>query len=158
MALYQDPEDDELAAAYERTRWFEAVLEAEYGERQEEGEIPPALNWFALLPLELHLGLDEVECSLAYESETTGYRCAVWDVTGQDDRPWLTFLADDFGVRFLSEYSVSDEDAEDAELDAVLGRAAAELPERLASGEFDRTGEPVTVPEWLLRPLPDDEN
>src|SRR5688572_2228371 len=122
MALHHDPEDGELAAAYERTRWFEAILEVEYGEREEEGEIPSALNWFDLVPSTLQLDLDEAECSLAFESETSGYRCALWEATGVEDRPWLTFLVDDFGVRLLKEYSLLDEDADDAELDAVLGR------------------------------------
>jgi hypothetical protein len=155
MALYHNPEDKELADACERTRWFEAVLEAEYGEREAEGDIPPALNWFAFVPDELQLGLDEVECSLAYTSETSGYRCALWEATGEDDRPWMTFLVDDFGVRFLSEYSVLEEDADEETLDSTLERSASELPDRLESGEFDRNGEPVSVPEWLLRPLPE---
>lgn len=158
MALYHDPEEVELAEACERTRWFEAILEVEYGERAEEGQIPPALNWFALVPEGLQLGLDEVECSLAYVSETSGYRCVIWEATGEDDRPWLTFLVDDFGVRFLSEYSVLDEEAEEGVLDEVLGRAASELPDRLASGAFQRGGEPVSVPEWLLQPLPEEDN
>lgn len=157
MALYHDPDDAELAAAYERTRWFEAVLEVEYGEREEEGEIPAALNWFSLVPTELHLGLDEAECSLAYESDNSGFRCVLWEVSGEDDRPWLTFLVDDFGIRLLREYSVLDENAGDDELDAILERSASELPGRLTSGEFDRDGEPVEVPEWLLRPLPEGE-
>src|SRR5688572_10636434 len=110
MALHHDPDDPKLAEAYERTRWFEAVLEVEYGERGVEGEIPSALNWFALVPDALQLDLEEVECSLVFESETSGYWCVIWEVTGVEDCPWLAFLVDDFGVRLLPEYSVLEEE------------------------------------------------
>lgn len=158
MSLHDDPDDPALAAAYEETRWFEHVLEAEYGERDAPEAIPDALNWLALLPTTLQLGLDDAECSLGYTSETSGYRCALWEVTGEDDRPWLAFLVDDFGVRLLTEYSVLDEEAADEVLDLALAKTASELPRRLTAGEFDRVGEPVTIPDWLATPLPTTEN
>lgn len=158
MSLHDDPDDPKLAAAYERTRWFEHVLEAEYGERETAGQIPEPLYWLSQLPESLQLGLDDAEISLAYESETTPYRCALWEVTGGDDRPWLTFLVDDYGARLLTEYSVLDEEADDETLDKVLARAASELPDRLIAGEFDRTGEPVPVPDWLSEPLIEEDS
>jgi hypothetical protein len=157
MSLHDDPDDPALATAYEETRWFEHVLEAEYGERDVPEAVPAALNWLALLPADLQLGLDEAECSLAYVSETTGYHCALWEVSGEDDRPWLAFLVDDYGARLLPEYSVLDEDADDETLDLALAKASSELPDRLTAGEFDRVGNPVIVPAWLAEPLPEEE-
>ncbi|GAB4459717.1 MAG: hypothetical protein OHK0029_22650 [Armatimonadaceae bacterium] len=150
MPIHDDPDDPVLAAACERTRWFEAVLEVEYGEREANEAVPPALNWLSLLPPVLQLGLDDAECSLAYTSDTTGYRCVVWEVTGEDDRPWIVFLVDDFGVRLLNEYSALDEEISDNDLDVILARAANDLPDRLLRGEFDRAGDPLPIPSFLM--------
>jgi|GEM_PF-741091 hypothetical protein len=157
MPLHDDPDDPILTTAYERTRWFEAVLEVEYGERPAHGEIPPELNWLALLPPSHQFDLDEVECSLAYVSAGGDYQGVIWEATGEDDRPWVLFLVDDYGVRLLAEYSALEEDISDDDLDVILARSSAELPERLLSGEFDRSGTPITIPDWLVSPSEDEE-
>jgi hypothetical protein len=159
MPIYDQPDDAPLLGAYARTRWFEAVLEFEYGEREAEEEIPGPLNWLKDLPVDLQFGLDEAECSLAYVAADGAYRAAVWEVTGEDDRPWLMYLVDDFGPRLLTEYSVTDEEADDETLEATLRRAAEELPERLERGEFHRAGDPLEIPEWLAAaPLDEEES
>jgi hypothetical protein len=156
MPLYDDPDAPALQEAYARTRWFESVLEAEYGEREAEGEIPTALNWLTELPVDLQFGLDEAECSLAYVAADSPYRAAIWEVTGEDDRPWLVFLVDDYGARLLPDFSLTDEEADDETLDALLQRTAEELPARLESGTFNRSGEPLVIPKWLLVLLPEE--
>lgn len=157
MPLYDSPDDAPLQEAYHRYRWFPHVLEYEYGEREDERDIPEELNWLILLPVDAQFGLDDVECSLAYVSDDGAYRCTVWDVTGEDDRPWAVFAVDDYGVRLLPEYSVLDEDADEAELERTLAKATEELPDRLLRGEFDRSGNPVTIPEWLDAPMPEED-
>lgn len=158
MALYDDSEDAPLQEAYTHYRWFEHVLEFEYGERDSSDSttlsVPDELNWLRLLPATAQVGLDAVECSLYYQSETSGYSCTVWDVTGEDDLPWVVFLVDDFGPRLLTEFSVLDEDAEnvDALLEETLSRTADELPARLRRGDFDRIGTPLVIPAWLDEP------
>src|SRR5689334_7154979 len=149
MPLYTEPDEPEFAELEERFRWFENVIAFEYGEREAEGEIPAALNWLFLLPEDLQFSLADVECSLAYRNEATGYSCTIWDVSGEDDLPWAVFLADDYGARLLREYSVLTEEAEPAMLEEALRRAADEIPNRVLHGEFDRTGVPVPVPGWL---------
>jgi hypothetical protein len=52
-------------------------------------------------------------------------------------------------MRVLQEYSIFDESADDGRVEAVLGRAAIEIPERLEKGDFDRIGEPAVIPEYL---------
>jgi hypothetical protein len=156
MPIYDQPDDAPLQDAYARTRWFEAVLEFEYGEREVEEEIPTALNWLKDLPVDLQFGLDEAECSLAFVASDGAYRAALWEVTGEDDRPWLVFLVDDYGSRLLKEYSVLDEDADDETLEAILQRTAEELPECLERGDFHRTGETLNIPDWLTVAPPDD--
>jgi hypothetical protein len=156
MSLFTEPDEPEFVALEERFRWFENVIAYEYGEREVEGEMPPALNWLLLLPEDLQFGLADVECSLAYRNGSTGYACTVWDVSGEDDLPWAVFLADDFGPRLLTEYSVLVEEGEPETLEEALRRAADELPDRLLHGEFDRTSVPVTVPAWLNAPAPEE--
>lgn len=143
MPLY-DPTDEAFDALAERFRWFEDVIAVEYGEDETDAKIPDALNWLRLVPLEFQLGLADVECSLVYQNPATDYLCSIWDVTGEDDLPWIVFLADDFGPRLLSEYSLLAEEAEPDALNALLDRAAEELPERLLRGEFDRAGAAVS--------------
>jgi len=158
MPLYDDPENEPgFARLAERHRWFPAVLEAEYGERETpEGEaVPPALDWMSDLSVEARYSFDEVECSLAYEDLKAGYACTIWDASGEDDRPWGVYVVDDFGPRLLPEYSVLDNEADDDALNDALQRAAEQLPDRLLAGEFTRTGEPAAVPEWLLAELPE---
>lgn len=158
MPIYDQPDDAPLLEAYARTRWFEAVLEFEYGEREAGEEIPDTLNWLKDLPVDLQFGLDEAECSLAYVAPDGIYRAALWEVTGEDDRPWLVYLVDDYGARLLNEYSVLDEDADDETLEATLQRTAEELPERLERGDFHRSGDPAAIPDWLAAAPPDDED
>ncbi len=152
MALHT-PEDPGFSALEARHAWFDAVLQAECGEIEgDEDGAPPPLNWLALLPPARSLDVFETECSLARESPD-GRLYTIWDATGDDDDPlWAVFVVDDSGVRWLSEYSVLDPEASEAEVDRVLAKAAAELPDRLASGEFDRDTPPVVVPEWLSAP------
>ena len=102
-----------------------------------------------LLPEDPRYDLESVECSIAYENDATGYAATVWDASGEDDLPWAVVLVDDFGARLLSEYSLLDEDADEETLEALLAKAAVELPKRLLAGEFDREGTPLEIPEWL---------
>jgi len=160
MRFYEDPADPTFAQLEERFRWFPAVLEAEYGERtapEGAGGIPAALDWMNDLSPEARYSFDELECSLAFNDPESGYVCTVWDVSGEDDLPWAVYLVDDYGARLLPEYSVLDNDVGDETLDAALQRAAEELPERLAAGEFTRTGNAPTVPDWLLAVADEDE-
>lgn len=152
MPLY-DPTDVEFAPLAERFRWFANVLTFEYGEEDAPEALPDALNWVRLLPLELQLGLDDADCSLAYQSNTSeyAYACTIWDVSGPDDLPWCVFIADAYGLRLLTEYSLLTDEADDADLEAVLERATREVPDRLEQGDFDRTGEPVAIPVWLAQ-------
>lgn len=152
MPIYTEPEAPEFARLEARHGWFPAVLLHEYGEQAgapADTETPAALNWTEQVPITRRYDFDEAECSLAYTASSNGYRCTVWDVTGEEDDPWAVFLVDDFGARLLPEYSVFDEDLSDSEREAILSRSANELPERLERGEFDRTGTPLTIPEWL---------
>jgi hypothetical protein len=139
MPLF-NPTDEEFEPLLERFRWFEEVLAIEYGEEDvdPDAEIPEAFNWLRLLPTELQLGLTDVECSLIYQNPASGYLCAIWDVTGEDDLPWAVFVADECGARLLGEYSLLAEEADTEKLDALLDRAVEELPDRLLSGEFER--------------------
>ena len=155
MPVYLPDEKPFLILA-DRFAWFENVLAFEYGERDADAAIPSELNWLRLLPENLQLSLAYVECSLAYENPATGYVAAVWDVSGEDDLPWAVFLADDFGSRLLTEYSLLAEDAEPKDLDAVLSSATAEIPDRLLAGTFDRDGTPLSIPEWLAAPEMDE--
>lgn len=136
-----------------RHSWFARVLEVEYGEAPAPGEVPPAFNWLLLLPLTYRYDFDEVECSLAYTSPN-GYACTVWEASGEDDLPWAVFVVDDAGTRFLPEYSVLDENADEQALNDALKRGADELPRRLEAGEFDRDRPPLVLPTWLG---PDDQ-
>lgn len=149
MPLY-DETDTEFKALVHDFRWFGNVLFYEYGEAEAPEDIPRELNWVRLLPLEWQLGLDDADCSLAYVSPSGDYRCTVWDVSGPDDLPWCVFIADDLGPRFLAEYSLLADEAEDAELEAILDRATSQVPDRLEAGDFNRTGTPLSVPAWLL--------
>ena len=149
MPLY-DETDEPFVDIEAQFVWVPNVLAIEYGELEVPEPIPAALNWPALIPEDPRYDFETLECSLAYENPKTGYVATVWDASGADDLPWAVLLADDFGVRLLAEYSVMDETAGEAALETALARAAAELPERLEAGEFDRTGEPVAVPDWLL--------
>ena len=157
MAIYDEGDGDKLAELSERFGWVPEVLAVEYGERDDYDAAPPQLNWLELIPDDPRYDFADVECSLAYVSDTTGYTATVWDATGEDDLPWAVLLADDYGVRLLSEYSVLDEDADDETLEAVLQKSAAELAPRLESGTFDRTGTPIVVPDWLMTSLDDEK-
>ena len=148
------PDDPEFSQHEAHFRWFEHVLMAAWNEIVVEDELPEALDWPLLLPPGREFDIEEVECSLAYVS-ATGYTATLWDASGvEDDLPWGVFLVDDFGTRLLSEYSLfDDEDGPEAgALEAILAKASEELPERLLAGEFDRGGEPLDVPDWLLHP------
>ena len=149
------PDDPEFSDHEAHHRWFEHVLMAAWNEIAVEGELPETLDWPLLLPPGREFDIEEVECSLVYVGES-GYTATFWDATGvEDDLPGAFFLVDDFGARLLSEYSLFDgEDGpEDGALEAILQRALDELPDRLLAGEFDRTGEPLAVPDWLLHPI-----
>jgi hypothetical protein len=150
MPLYT-PDDKDFDTIANRFRWFENVLAVEYGEVEIVETIPDPFNWILLLPLEIQLGLDEADCSLAYVGDQ-GYTCTVWDVTGPDDLPWATFLVDDLGPRLLPEYSLLKEEAEPEELEAILQAAAEILPARLLAGEFQRHGVVIAIPDFLLAP------
>jgi hypothetical protein len=154
MPLYL-PDDPEFAALEARHRWFESVLLATFGELTTDDDPPEALDWLELLPAGRRLDIEEVECSLAFVADD-GYTATVWDATGDGDDPWAVFLIDDFGPRLLAEYSVFDEDADDAARDAVLAHASEALPERLLLGALTRTGTPVPIPAWLAEPEPRD--
>lgn len=152
MPLYT-PDDPEFASLEARHRWFDAVLQAECGELLgDEDGAPAALNWLDLVPPSRALDLVECECSLAYVGDS-GYACTIWDATGEEDEPWAVFVVDDAGPRWLSEYSLFDEDADEAALEATLEKASAELPARLEAGDFDRPAPPVPIPDWLARPV-----
>ena len=154
MKILYTPDDPEFAACEARFRWVEHVLLATWSEIQQPDVLPESLNWPALLPEGSDLDIEDVECSLAYLSET-GYCATIWDASGvEDDLPWAVFLVDDFGARFLSEYSVfeSEHETPESALEDVLARAERELPDRLLAGEFDREGEPLAIPEWLSHP------
>jgi hypothetical protein len=146
MPLYT-PDEPEFAALAARHAWLEHALAAACGELEGDPELPKELDWLTLLPPGLMLDIESVDCSLAWEE--SGYAATVWDATGEDDFPWATLLVDDAGVRLLSEYSSL---SEDADLDAVLEKASAELPERLLSGELTRTLPPLAIPAWLTDP------
>lgn len=158
MAIYDEGDGNDFADFEEEFAWVPNVLAVEYGEWETEEVVPPELNWLDLLPDDPRYDLDEVECSLVYENDTTGYRATIWDASGEDDLPWAVLLVDAYGVRLLPEYSVFDEDANEETLEAVLAKGASELPTRLESGEFDRTGEPLVIPEWLLAKMEPDED
>ena len=150
MALYTEAEEEGFERLVTRHAWVETVLEAEYGERETNDEtIPESLNWLLLVPEDPRYDFDAVEPSLAFEDETTGYACTLWDASGENDYPWAVLLADDYGVRLLSEYSVLEEDADEKSLDSVLQRATDELPDRLLRGDFTRIGDTIPIPDFL---------
>ncbi len=157
MAIYDEGDGNDFADCEERFVWVPNALAVEYGEWETEETLPAELNWLNLLPDDPRYDLDEVECSLVYVSDATQYTATVWDASGEDDLPWAVLLVDDYGVRLLPEYSVFDEDADEETLEAALAKAASELPSRLESGEFDRTGEPLVIPDWLLSKTEPDE-
>jgi hypothetical protein len=146
MPLYT-PDDPEFPALAEHHAWLEHALAAACGEIEGDPELPETLDWLRLVPPTVILDFESLDCALAYENGN--YQATVWDATGEDDFPWATLLVDDGGVRLLAEYSTFDESDD---LDAILEKASAELPERLLSGELDRTGEPLTIPDWLKTP------
>jgi len=152
--IYDDPDDPNLDRLARRFAWFAAVLEVDYGERDGDKDIPAEMHWLAELPVDVRYGFDEVECSLGFEDAAAGYACAVWEASGEDDIPWAVYVVDDFGARLLPEYSVLDIDADEGTLDAALGRAADELPDRLLAGEFVRGGlTPLAIPDYLRERL-----
>lgn len=160
MPIYTEPEEPEFVRMEARHRWFYNVLLAEYGElpgAPEETDPPEALNWLLLVPPERRYDFEEVECGLVYVAPDGGYACTVWDATGEEDDPWGVFVVDDFGPRLLAEYSIFDEEATEEAREAVLRRAADEVPERAERGEFVRSGEPVAIPAWLLVELVEGE-
>lgn len=155
MEMLYTPDDPEFAACEARAAWFERVLLATWNEIEAPEVLPDALNWLALLPEGTDLDIEDVECSLAYVSDS-GYTATVWDASGvEDDLPWAVFLVDDFGARLLPEYSVfeGEEELPAVALEQALARAEQELPDRLLAHEFDREGEPLALPEWLTDPI-----
>ncbi len=146
MPLYT-PDEPTFSALAERHAWLEHALAAACGELEGDPELPETLDWLRLMPPEFLLDFESVDCALAYANQ--GYQATIWDATGEDDFPWATLLVDDAGVRLLSEYSTFDQGAD---LDAILEKASAELPERLLAGEFDRDDSPLAIPEWLKSP------
>ena len=161
MPQFTETEEPEFAAAEARHRWFFNVMLADYGELRtapDDIEVPEALNWLLLVPQDRRNDFEEAECSMAYISPDGSYSATVWDATGAEDEPWAVFWIDDFGPRLLSEYSVFSEEMTDEEQEAVLQRAADEIPEKAARGEFIRTGETITIPDWLMAPESDETN
>ena len=155
MTMLFTPDESEFAGFEARFRWFEHVLLAAWNEIQGEEEVPGALDWLRLLPEGTDLDIEDVECSLAYQSDS-GYVATVWDASGvEDDLPWAVFLVDDFGARLLPEYSLfeGEDELPSTALEAVLARAEQELPDLLLSGALDRIGEPLSIPPWLATPL-----
>jgi hypothetical protein len=155
MPLYTEPDEPEFAELEKRHAWFAAVLLHEYGEQEgapAEVDTPAALNWLEQIPLTRRYDFEDAECGLAHVSADGAYRCTVWDATGVKDDPWAVFVVDDYGARLLPEYSLLDEEATDEQREAVLRRAADEIPDRAERGEFARTGTPVAVPDWLREP------
>jgi hypothetical protein len=153
MSLFTEIEEPEFAAGEARHRWFLNVMLADYGELSaapDDAEIPDPLNWLLLVPSDQRYDFEEVECSLVYVSPDGTYTATVWDATGEEDYPWAVFWVDDFGPRLLREYSLLSEETTAEEQEAVLRRAADEIPDRAERGEFTRSGEPITVPEWLM--------
>ena len=154
------PDDPEFAALESRHRWFEHVLLASWNEIEVPDETPVELDWPTVLPPGSEFDIEEVECSLAYVS-SSGYTATIWDASGvEDDLPWAVFLVDDFGARLLMEYSLfeGEEEVPATALEEVLALAERELPDRLLSGELDRSLEPVIIPAWLLNPIFLEEN
>jgi len=161
MPIYTEPDEPEFARLEARHRWFWNVLLADYGELEaapDAGEAPESLNWLLLVPPDRRYDFDEAECGLAYVSPDGSYACTIWDATGEEDDPWAVFLIDDYGPRLLPEYSVFGEDTSVEAREAILKRAADEVPERAERGDFTRTGEAIVVPEWLLIAPPDGED
>lgn len=149
------PDDPEFAALEEQARWFEHVLLASWSEIETPEPLPDSLHWLALLPEGGELDIEDVECSLAYQSDS-GYTATIWDASGvEDDLPWAVFIVDALGARFLAEYSLfeGEEELPEAALEAILAKAERELPDRLLAGEFDRNGEPLHIPGWLTSPV-----
>jgi hypothetical protein len=155
MLMLYTPDDPEFADCEARFRWFEHVLLASWSEIEAPDETPEAFDWLALVPDGKALDIEDVECSLAFVSDS-GYAATIWDASGvEDDLPWAVFLVDDFGARFLPEYSLFDgeEDLPESVLEDILAKAERELPDRLLAGEFDRAGEPLSLPDWLANPV-----
>lgn len=153
------PGEPEFELVEARHEWMESVLLAEYGEQEgmsEADSIPDVLNWFDLIPADRRYDFETVECSMVYQSPSGDYACSLWDATGENDDPWAVFVVDDYGPRFLPEYSLMDEDADETARDAVLARAQNEIPDRAEAGEWTRTREngPPIVPTYLKVPRP----
>ena len=152
-----EPEFDQTETTH---AWMEAVLLAEYGEQDgmpDTADIPAALNWFDLVPLFRRFDFETVECSMVYHSPSGDYACSLWDATGENDDPWAVFVVDDFGPRFLPEYSLMDENVTETERDAVLLRAQNEIPDRAEAGEWTRhtaPSGPLVIPDYLCVPRP----
>jgi hypothetical protein len=146
------PDEPEFAFHEARHLWFLGVLLAECGElaaMPPDAEVPSTLNWMRQVPFDRQFDVEEAECALVFVGED-GYSATVWDATGENDDPWAVFLVDDYGARLLSEYSVFDEDASEEERNAKLLAASTTLQDRLQSGEFTRTGTPVSIPDYLF--------
>ncbi len=161
MPLFTEIEEPEFAAAEARHRWFHNVLLAECGELNttpHDTEVPGILNWLLVVPPKRRDDFEDVECGLVYISPDGIYTASVWDATGEEDDPWAVFWVDDFGPRLLTEYSLFDEEMPEAEREAVLRRAADEIPERAERGEFIRSGEPMAIPSWLMAEVSDESD
>ncbi len=159
MPLFTEIEEPEFAAAEARHRWFPNVMLADYGELSaapEDTEVPDALNWLLMVPSDRRYDFEEAECSLVYVSSDGSYIATLWDVTGEEDEPWAVFWVDDFGPRLLTGYSLFAEETTEEEQEAVLGRAAEEIPEKAERGDFTRGGEAIPIPEWLMVEQSDD--
>ncbi|MBC8103050.1 MAG: hypothetical protein H7Z41_10740 [Cytophagales bacterium] len=160
MPLYTEIEEPEFADGEARHRWFVNVVLADYGELEsapKDTEVPNELNWLLLVPPDRRYDFEDVECGMVYLSPDGAYTATVWDASGEDDEPWGVFWVDDFGPRLLPEYSVFREEATEEEREAVLRRAADEIPDRAERGEWTRTGTPVAVPDWLMTELSEDD-
>ena len=160
MAVYTDESEPEFEATATRHQWFLNVLLADYGEIPDappDAPVPAALDWPALLPPARRYDFEEAECGMVYVAPDGNYRCSVWDVTGPDDWPWAVFVVDDAGGRYLPEYSLLDDDMTDSDRDALLLRAADEIPDRAERGEFTRFALPLSIPAYLARFVPPDD-
>ena len=160
MPLFTETEEPEFAAAEACHRWFPNTLLADYGELSAappDTEVPGALNWLLMVPPDRRYDFEEVECGLVYISPDGAYAATIWDATGEEDDPWAVFWVDDFGPRLLTEYSLFDDEMTDEAREAILQRAADEIPQRAERGEFIRSGEPLAIPSWLMAET-DEEN
>jgi hypothetical protein len=161
MPLFTEAEEPEFAAAEARYKWFLNIMLADYGELSampEDTEVPDTLNWLLMVPPDQRYDFEEAECSLVYVSPDGSYTGTLWDATGEEDIPWAVFWVDDFGPRLLPDYSLFDEEATEEEKEAVLRRAAEEIPEKAERGEFTRAGKTIYIPDWLMVEEPDDRD